>query len=445
MNTKYYYKAVSIDGAQGLMSLQDKSVKLIYGSPPYPNADRNYGNWSSADYIEKMAPFFDAAKLKLRDDGFLIINVKANREKSVKGNCTKRSLVVEKLAILLEERWGFHCVDIEIWVKDNPVPTGLRSACQDAYEQILWFSVSPKWKINIDAIRRPYDANSLRAYANNEYKPRTNGLSYVRKVKKIAPNPKGALPLNIIRGAVSSRQSIHQAVQPDYLPEKYIKATTKENDLVVDPWMGSGTTGIVSLKFNRKFIGFDILSEYVDYADSQFQDLINELNMKQKVSNERKLLQERFLSHLGNAVVSHSDTSLRPLNVVLSKPFAISLTVYIFPNTNPPGGRSFDEYKFNLNVVGQKRGEKGNFDESEGIALLVSYSEDYDVYVIYDASKHKDFSYNANVQSKQSLLVDACTKKYATYKKTNNEILIGVTSNNLLYGIKKWIEHYNSL
>ena len=146
------------------MSLPDKSIKLIYGSPPYPNADRNYGNWSSDEYIDKMAPFFDAAKVKLRDDGFLVINVKANREKATKGTSTKRSLVVEKMAILLEERWGFHCVDIEIWVKDNPVPTGLRSACQDAYEQNLWFSVSPKWEINIDAIRRPYDINSLKAY-----------------------------------------------------------------------------------------------------------------------------------------------------------------------------------------------------------------------------------------------------------------------------------------
>ena len=89
-----------IDGAKGLMSLPDKSIKLIYGSPPYPNADRNYGNWSSDEYIDKMAPFFDAAKVKLRDDGFLVINVKANREKATKGTSTKRSLVVEKMAIL---------------------------------------------------------------------------------------------------------------------------------------------------------------------------------------------------------------------------------------------------------------------------------------------------------------------------------------------------------
>ena len=176
------------DGAAGLRSLPDKSVKLIYGSPPYPNAERDYGVWRSDEYIEKITPFIDAAKEKLTDDGFLVINVKANREKATSKTSTKRSLVVEKLAILLEEKWGFSCVDIEIWVKDNPVPTGLRVACQDAYEQNLWFSKSPKWKIDLDAIRRPYEESSLRTYENTEFKPRTNGLSYVRKAKKIRTN-----------------------------------------------------------------------------------------------------------------------------------------------------------------------------------------------------------------------------------------------------------------
>ena len=70
------------DGAAGLRSLPDKSVKLIYGSPPYPNAERDYGVWRSDEYIEKITPFIDAAKEKLTDDGFLVINVKANREKA---------------------------------------------------------------------------------------------------------------------------------------------------------------------------------------------------------------------------------------------------------------------------------------------------------------------------------------------------------------------------
>lgn len=260
-----------IDGSQGMLQLPEQSVKLVYGSPPYPNAERDYGVWHSADYIDKMTPFIDAAKKVLRPDGFLVINVKANREKASVKASSKRSLVVEKLAILLEEKWELHCVDIEIWVKENPAPTGLRVACQDAYEQNLWFSVSPKWTIDIDAIRRPYESHSVQTYMGYEYKPRSNGLTYVRKNKMIQPNPLGALPKNIISGGVSARAQDHQAVQPLYLPEKYIKATTAEGDVILDPWMGSGTTGVAALQLKRKFVGFDIMSEYVDLSQKRLE------------------------------------------------------------------------------------------------------------------------------------------------------------------------------
>lgn len=271
-----------IDGAAGMLMLPDNSIKLVYGSPPYPNAERNYGVWKSEEYIEKIAPFIDAAKAKLRDDGFIVINVKANRDKHKGGKNTTRSLIVERLAIMMEEEWGLHCVDIEIWVKDNPVTTGLRVACQDAYEQNLWFAKSNPWKINLDAIRRPYSEATLKMYKNNEYKPRKNGLTYVRKPKRITPHPLGALPQNVIRGAVSSRRGKHQAVQPGYLPKKYILATTDVGDLVVDPWMGTGTTGVEALKLNRLFVGFDIMKEYVDTVEERLTEVLREIDEKEK-------------------------------------------------------------------------------------------------------------------------------------------------------------------
>ncbi len=267
------YTVSCCDSAQGMRLIPDRTIKLVYGSPPYPNAERDYGVWKASEYIKKISPFLDASILKLREDGFLVINLKANREKATSKMASKRSLVVEKLAILLEEQWSLHCVDIEIWVKENPVPTGLRVACQDAYEQNLWFSKSPKWTINLDAIRRPYESHSIKTYGEYEYKPRSNGLSYVRKNKKIQPHPLGALPKNIISGGVSSRIGEHQATQPLYLPEKYIKATTDEGDLVVDPWVGSGTTGVVALSLNRKFIGFDIMESYVAKAKKRLEEV----------------------------------------------------------------------------------------------------------------------------------------------------------------------------
>lgn len=272
---KKYYLACC-DGAHGLKEIKKGTAKLIYGSPPYPNAERNYGVWRESDYIDTVSPFIDGAKYALSDDGFLVINVKANRSKQTPSKSSKRSLVVEKLAILLEDKWGFSCVDIEIWIKGNPVPTGLRVACQDAYEQILWFSNAPKWKINLDAIRRPYAEYSLDLYRDYEYKTRENGLTYVRKNKKIKPNPLGALPQNIIMCGVKHNKTMHQAVQPLILPEKYIKACTNIGDIVVDPWVGSGTTGEASISLGRRFIGFDIFPEYVEMSDKRLSILNTE-------------------------------------------------------------------------------------------------------------------------------------------------------------------------
>ncbi len=270
MSSDYLVKC--IDGAVGLKEMDDESIQLIYGSPPYPNARRNYGFWKSSEYLEKISPFIDVSVDKLAKNGFLVINVKANRD-THNNQSTTRSLIIERLAIELEDKWGLHCVDIEIWVKSNPIPGGLRVACQDAYEQILWFAKSPKWSINIDEIRRPYSQSTLEVYQNHVYRPRQNGVGYVRREKTIAPNDTGALPLNVIYGAVSSKNSGHQAVQPGYLSEKYIKACTKEGDLVVDPWLGSGTTGVEALKLGRKFIGFDICPEYVTIAGNRLKEV----------------------------------------------------------------------------------------------------------------------------------------------------------------------------
>jgi len=418
------YQVVSCDGAQGLRLLPDKSVKLIYGSPPYPNAERDYGVWKSDEYIDKISPFIDAAKDKLTDDGFLVINVKANREKGTSSSSTKRSLVVEKLAILLEEKWGFSCVDIEIWVKDNPVPTGLRVACQDAYEQNLWFSKSPKWKIDLDAIRRPYEESSLRAYESTEYRPRTNGLPYVRKAKKITPHPQGALPLNVIRGAVSGKQEQHQAVQPSYLPEKYIKACTKKGDLVVDPWLGTGTTGVAAISLERKFIGFDISNDYVEHSKEVLKRAQEEMLMKAKVSTARAEQHNKLLQALGDAVVSYSDPNQRPLEVEISDPFPVKLRIYLFTCSNPPGGRAPNEFKFNLNVPGQEG--RGNFDTSDNcFILLAGYvadeDPDLDVWVLWDATMHKNFAKNANVQTKAELIQLAKVQDVASLDKSNGE------------------------
>lgn len=262
------------DSLDLIQTLPDKSIKLFYGSPPYPNAKRSYKTWKSEDYLNIFSEYITKIKPKMRDDGFVVINVKANRDKETTKINSQRSLIVEKLAIELNEKHQLYCVDIEIWVKTNPVPTGIRVAAQDAYEYILWFSISPKWTINLDEIRREYKSSTLSTYKNTTYKKRSeNSPQYVSRDKIIKPNPKGALPVNVLIGASSTKRVNHPACQPGYVPVKYILATTSEGDIVFDPWNGSGTTGIEALTLGRKYIGFDLYPQYVDFTIETLKEI----------------------------------------------------------------------------------------------------------------------------------------------------------------------------
>ena len=275
------YQMIVKDGVEGLKGI-DETIKLIYGSPPYPNASRDYGHWDSESWMDFMMPFCEIGSSKLADDGFMVINAKACREPAKSGGNTTRSFAVEKLAIRISEEIGLSCVDIEIWSKTNPVPTGLRVACQDSYEQILWFSKRSDWSIELDRIRTAYKESSIKAYDRQLYKAR-KGVSYVRKSKHIDPNPSGSLPKNVIQCATSSSQTGHQATQPREIPRKYILACTEVGDLVVDPWMGSGTTGVESISLGRRFIGFDVHPYYVSIAEERMtsESTVNEGRIKQ--------------------------------------------------------------------------------------------------------------------------------------------------------------------
>ena len=122
-----------------------------------------------------------------------------------------------------------------------------------------------------------------------------------------------------------------------------------------------------------------------------------------------------------------------------SKPFPLKLRVYLFTCSNPPGGRSPDEYKFNLNVPGQVG--RGNFDTSDNaFIILAGYLADedpeMDVWILWDASMHKNFAMNSNVQTKAELINNARFEKVATLEKNNGEIVVAARSKYLSEAIK---------
>jgi hypothetical protein len=154
------------------------------------------------------------------------------------------------------------------------------------------------------------------------------------------------------------------------------------------------------------------------------------------LSAKRIELQKRLVRDLGGYCEILSLVSQWPL-IVKIKSIGIILAIYIYPNTNPHGGRALEEYKFNLKVPGQKINERSNFDSSLGLPLLLSYAEDYDTYIIYEARKHIDFLWSSNIQSRVELLRSASINGIARMTKKNGETLIGVISSKLSHGINE--------
>lgn len=140
----------------------------------------------------------------------------------------------------------------------------------------------------------------------------------------------------------------------------------------------------------------------------------------------KQMLNTAFLDGLGNHVAWHGDIASFPLLVDL-QPRSLHLRVYLWNCTNPPGGRPLDEYKIQVILPGQQRGKRGQLDYSDGrmpiIGALAKDGEDIS-FAFWDADKHSDFAYSANLQVKADVIVKSlCTKISETIRNNNERII----------------------
>ncbi len=153
-----------------------------------------------------------------------------------------------------------------------------------------------------------------------------------------------------------------------------------------------------------------------------------------------KDLHNLIINALGNAVEDYSNISEKPFILKINRPYFIKFRIYIYNCGNPPGGRPLDEYKIVLNV-GQKYGEQGNFDFSGGcFAIIAGYIRQFDVFVLWDVLKHKNFSFNKNLQVKLETIVKALSDPISMQqRKTKNgdETIIVSRSQYLLEALLK--------
>ena len=255
--------------------IKSSVVQALITSPPYWGL-RDYDNEEQLgqedtpeEFVSKLTNIFSQAKRVIKDDGVAWVNIGdtyfgakggawygensiANNETGYQYRLKKKAppkhkyLKVKDLAGIpwmfarAMQEVGWYLMQDIIWHKPVPMPESVNDRMQKSHEHIFLFSKKPKYYFDVEAISVP----------------KKEGDGWVRR------QDVWSIPTSNYQGA-------HFAVFPQKLPELCMKASTREGDIVLDPFMGSGTTAFVAQRLGRKWIGIELNDEYADIINER--------------------------------------------------------------------------------------------------------------------------------------------------------------------------------
>ncbi|MCH7698584.1 MAG: site-specific DNA-methyltransferase [Chloroflexi bacterium] len=254
-----------------LAGLPRESVNLIVTSPPYADNRKSsyegvpidgYVDW----FLERSAQF----QRVLRSDGSFILNVK---ERTVKGE--KGTYILELVLALKDQGWRW--TEEYIWHKKNSYPGKWPNRFRDAWERCLHFTKQKSFKMFQESVMVP---------TGDWAKGRLSRLSQVDRLRAESSAQNGfaknvsnwvgrdaAYPTNVLHLATECKNRQHSAPFPVSLPAWFIKLFTEDGDIVLDPFIGAGTTAVACHQLDRQFIGIDSNPSYVALARSAVANL----------------------------------------------------------------------------------------------------------------------------------------------------------------------------
>lgn len=257
------------DCAEQLKKLPDDSVDLIVTSPPYADQRKtSYGGIAVNQYVEWFLPITKELLRVLKPTGTFILNIK---EKVQNG---ERSTYVLEL-ILEMRKQGWFWTEEFIWHKKNCYPGKWPNRFRDAWERLLQFNKTRQFNMYQETVMVPTGDWAKTRLRNLSETDKTRDNSKVGSgFGKNISNWEGremAYPTNVLHLATECGNKNHSAAFPEALPEWFIKLFTKEGDMVLDPFAGSGTTLIVAQRMHRNSIGIEIKLDYYQQIKERLQ------------------------------------------------------------------------------------------------------------------------------------------------------------------------------
>lgn len=306
-----------------LKTLSSQSIDCVVTSPPYWGL-RDYGivgqlglEQSPDEYVKNLVKIFEEIRRVLRNDGTLWLNlgdsywlrngtIKRDKQRLdkfgkifgsgggkkyslPKGQVIKRTPCGLKVKDLVGIPWrvafalqkaGWYLRSDIIWHKPNAMPESVTDRPTKAHEYIFLLTKSKKYYYDGDAIREPLSKSSINRLSqkieNQAGSTRANGGAKSNgPMKAVGTISRGRNKRTVWTVATNTFKGAHFATFPPDLITPCILAGSRRSGLILDPFVGSGTTGIVALNYGRRFIGIDLNPEYVAMAKARIQNLVS--------------------------------------------------------------------------------------------------------------------------------------------------------------------------
>lgn len=278
------FTIVEGDAEQLALSLPAESVQTIVTSPPYFRL-RNYGISTAVgqervpdEYVGRLVDIFGALRPALREDGTLWLNL---GDTFIKGELQG---IPWRVALALRDDGWILRSDV-IWHKPNAVPSPARRRPTVDHEYMFLFSKGKTYYYDADSIREPHVTFSekskmrggRRHFGKRNSTPENGKYGGYQGLHSghwdKAFHPKGRNKRTVWSVPLGKYREAHFAVFPERLIEPCIKAGSKVGDLVLDPFSGAATTGLVAGKLGRRYVGIEINPDYASLSRDRLDNL----------------------------------------------------------------------------------------------------------------------------------------------------------------------------
>ena len=276
------------DSLDLLAKLPDESINLVITSPPFAlQRKKEYGNKDQNEYVDWFLEFGKLVHKKLKSDGSFVVDFGGAYRKGVPA----RSLYNFRVLIRMVDEVGFFLAEDFYWFNPSKLPSPIewvnkrKLRVKDSVNTVWWFSKTEWPKSDVTKVLAPYSERMKKLIKDPDkfYKPKVRPSGHDIG-KSFGKDNGGAIPPNLLH--ISNSESngqyqsgcklvgikAHPARFPTKLPEFFIRMLTEPDDLVVDIFGGSNTTGHVAEIEGRRWLSFEMLPDYVAASSFRFLD-----------------------------------------------------------------------------------------------------------------------------------------------------------------------------